>query len=419
MKKILLLAFFAINAAQMMAQDNARWVAAESGLRLRETPDPQGKVVGAVPYGAEVALVKKTETVASKNYTIEKQKGKFVRVKYGKKQGFVFDAFLQNYEPAPKNVQLYVVAASGLRFREKADANSTVLATIPFGDSVKTDGAMGELWQIMEKTPKNVFKVENISGFWQKVVYKGKKGFVFSGFVSQYYKPETVTASHIFLEEGWGCGMIVQNTADYNWFGWYKKGDKTELKTITKPSFSISTDDEVGISIITRTDRTLKGDTAMYIIGVRKTAAQQIAAGKIKGKWCATDDYDADAPFHVKEENTVFKFENTTDQLRIAITKKPKTDEYSSEIAKSELFFEREGKKQSLLVFDDKKQSPDNAWFFGVDVLWYGDLDGDGKLDLLFNTEGEMDSSYQLYLSSAAGKGQYLRRVGAIYSCGC
>ena len=182
------------------------------------------------------------------------------------REGFAFSGFLQNEPPMPQNVSLYVVANSGLRLREKADATSAILATIPFGDSLKTDGNNLNYYDLVEKKSKLLFKFEDIEGYWQKVVYKGKKGYAFTGFLSEFYKPQIVNTSHILLEEGYSCGIVVQNTAEYNWFGWYKKGSKTSLKAIEKPLYSAFSGDYD--NLITKTNLTAKGDTAMYIIGI-------------------------------------------------------------------------------------------------------------------------------------------------------
>jgi hypothetical protein len=397
-----------------------RFVAAPSGLRLRETPDVKGKLVVTAPYSSSVELLKK-QPAAPKTLTIEGKKGKFVYVQYEGKKGYVFDGFLQEDYPQPRDVQQYVIATSGLRLREKADAKGTVLATIPFGDSLKADGEMESFWLVKDKTPKRVFAVDGVDGFWQKVVYKNKKGFVFSGLVSTYYKPTVSTKSHIFLEEGWGCGNIVQNQDDYNWFGWYKKGGKTELKAVSKLLFKVQNGDDME-SLITGTDRTLKGDTAMYIIGVRKTAAQQIAAGAIQAKWYAEEYNSVDSTYWITPKTSVFKFKNKGWQLKLSTTENPVQDGMDYPVTKASLVYQSDDgtQKQTLLSFDSKKPYSDtNPYFYMVHVVWSGDLDKDGKLDFLLLQEGEVNGTHVLYLSTAAGKGQYVKRIGEIFGCGC
>jgi len=57
----------------------------------------------------------------------------------------------------------------------------------------------------------------------------------------------------------------------------------------------------------------------------------------------------------------------------------------------------------------------DNA----VELRWAGDLDGDGKVDLLFEDRGYNWSSLRLFLSTAAKPGQILGEVAQFYQTGC
>ena len=54
-----------------------------------------------------------------------------------------------------------------------------------------------------------------------------------------------------------------------------------------------------------------------------------------------------------------------------------------------------------------------------VHLLWAGDLDGDGKVDLLFEDSGYNWSSSRLFLSSAAKRGEAVAEVGQFYTTGC
>lgn len=54
-----------------------------------------------------------------------------------------------------------------------------------------------------------------------------------------------------------------------------------------------------------------------------------------------------------------------------------------------------------------------------VELLWAGDLDGDGKIDLLFQDHGYNWSSIRLFLSTAAKSGQIVAEVAQFYQTGC
>jgi hypothetical protein len=53
-------------------------------------------------------------------------------------------------------------------------------------------------------------------------------------------------------------------------------------------------------------------------------------------------------------------------------------------------------------------------------LLWAGDLDGDGKLDLLFDLSTHSGAgARRLFLSSAARKGEAVREVAVLETTGC
>lgn len=78
-----------------------------------------------------------------------------------------------------------------------------------------------------------------------------------------------------------------------------------------------------------------------------------------------------------------------------------------------QVFFKSEGKSQRLwtaAALDDSSPR----------VIWYGDLDRDGKIDLLLNlTDHYNVTSLELFLSSLATKGQLLKKVAQFRITGC
>lgn len=76
--------------------------------------------------------------------------------------------------------ELYVHAPSGLKLRSTADGE-TVLATIPYGTKLKVLEARKT---VLPKT------VDGIAGYWAKVTYDGKTGYVFDGYLSYLPTPK-------------------------------------------------------------------------------------------------------------------------------------------------------------------------------------------------------------------------------------
>lgn len=76
--------------------------------------------------------------------------------------------------------ELYVLALSGLKLRDKPHGDK-VVATINYGDKLLVTG---------KPTQDYSFESEGIKGYWIKVTFGSKTGFVFDGFLSRYPAPE-------------------------------------------------------------------------------------------------------------------------------------------------------------------------------------------------------------------------------------
>jgi hypothetical protein len=84
--------FIAFSAGSV--PENLRYAAAKGGLVMRETPDTSGKKIGLIPMDEEVTLLEeKGEAV-----TIAGKKGKWSKVTWKDKTGWVFGGFLKKDE---------------------------------------------------------------------------------------------------------------------------------------------------------------------------------------------------------------------------------------------------------------------------------------------------------------------------------
>jgi uncharacterized protein YgiM (DUF1202 family) len=314
----------------------------------------------------------------------------------------------QNESLAPKNAQLYVIAASGLRLREKADAKSSVLATIPFGDSLKTD-KVASLSELEKSKSPRIITIENIKGFWQKVTYKGKKGYVFSGFVSERFKPQIEKSDYLFLEEGGNCtNNVIANTSDYNWFAMVKVGEKTELKAIQKITYAAEEE-----YLFTFSD--YKGK-AEYLIGIRKTEKMRFKTSAFESVWADEKPENEDSDFVLNKKKPIFEFKNSDFMLKFRTLPR----EVDANII-LDFCIKNNAKTQTLCENAASKNDADipNLFLFDTKVLWYGDIDNDGKLDMILLLNGEEYKKIGFYLSSKAEKGQFLKSVAAIFYACC
>ncbi|GMT50062.1 MAG: hypothetical protein IEMM0008_1601 [bacterium] len=70
-----------------------------SSLNMRAQPSIKAKKVRKIPYGARVIVLEKTKSA----FKSEGIKGHWVKVKYGKRIGYVFDGYLTKRPVPPKN----------------------------------------------------------------------------------------------------------------------------------------------------------------------------------------------------------------------------------------------------------------------------------------------------------------------------
>ena len=111
MKEYIFIAFLLLKIVDITAQ-TSRFkdgetlnVWATAGLNMRDKPDVKAAKIAAIPYGAKVVV--QPNIGVKIPFEVEEFKGFIVKglwllVKYGDKEGFVFDGFLSRL-PAPKD----------------------------------------------------------------------------------------------------------------------------------------------------------------------------------------------------------------------------------------------------------------------------------------------------------------------------
>jgi hypothetical protein len=113
-----------------IAQENAVYVAAKTGLNIREKPESSARVIDKIPYAAKISLEETSEQ--SKRINTEGFIGYWRKVSYNNKPGYIIDAYLLPYPP-PK---------AGTRTMKEY----LVQISVAFGDSlVINNGAMNNV----------------------------------------------------------------------------------------------------------------------------------------------------------------------------------------------------------------------------------------------------------------------------------
>jgi Bacterial SH3 domain len=145
MKKILLLAMLFATLTISAQQTGTAYVAAKSGLSIREKPEAGSKVLDKIPYGTKIIMLDLGEE--RKSITTEGIKGYWGKVKYNNKTGYIVDSYLFPWPP-PK---LAVV---------KDMKGYIAQVTTPFGGKLITkSGSMSNIeeggWEIRKQLYKN------------------------------------------------------------------------------------------------------------------------------------------------------------------------------------------------------------------------------------------------------------------------
>ena len=121
------------------------YVAAKTGLSVREKPDAAAKVLEKIPYGTKITLLELEEE--RKSNTSEGMLGFWQKVSYKNKTGFILDAYLLPWAP-PKLATI------------KDFKNYLAQVTTPFGATLMVkSGKMNNLdeagWQVNKQLFKN------------------------------------------------------------------------------------------------------------------------------------------------------------------------------------------------------------------------------------------------------------------------
>lgn len=98
MRKFILLLMI-ISSSVVVAQTESYYVAAKSGLSLREKPDASSKLLEKIPYSTKIAIIQTEEEWIP--VSLEGINGYWRKVKYNNKTGYVADCYLFN-QPPPK-----------------------------------------------------------------------------------------------------------------------------------------------------------------------------------------------------------------------------------------------------------------------------------------------------------------------------
>ena len=156
MRRFFLLPLLIIALGAAAQQSGTMFVAAKSGLSIREKPDAAAKVLDKIPYGTKITLI--PDTVELKSLVTEGITGYWQKVKYNNKTGYILDSYLFPWAP-PKLATV------------KEMKNYFAQVTIPFGSKLVVKSgrvnnyAEQDGWEITKQLYKNGAEWHHYSGY--------------------------------------------------------------------------------------------------------------------------------------------------------------------------------------------------------------------------------------------------------------
>jgi uncharacterized protein YgiM (DUF1202 family) len=137
MKKLFLFCLLFV-AIKLLAQENTMYVAAKTGLNIREKPDVNAKVLDKIPYAAKIVLQEPGEE--AKRIITEGFTGYWQKVTYNNKTGYIIDSYLLPIAPpesGTKTMKDYMAQVSAL-FGDKLVITKGVMENVEEGGSQLT-----------------------------------------------------------------------------------------------------------------------------------------------------------------------------------------------------------------------------------------------------------------------------------------
>ena len=118
-----------------VAQENALYVAAKTGLNIRDKPETTAKVIDKIPYAAKIPLEETSEQ--SKRINTEGFIDYWRKVTYNNKTGYIIDAYLLPYPPPradTRTLKEYLVQVSAA-FGDSLVINNGTMNNVEEGGS--------------------------------------------------------------------------------------------------------------------------------------------------------------------------------------------------------------------------------------------------------------------------------------------
>ncbi len=300
-----------------------------------------------------------------------------------------------NTEPTNFNPsQNTVIAVSGLNLRTKPYSAGKIINKIPFGDQVEIIEDAPMVPDTLTSDYKYYYGQSSysprLSGNWVKVRYDGEEGYVFSAYLFYDWNYDnTFNKQTALLFEGSNCYENLHYRPDWHWYGVYQEGSATVLKKVKLSFFTEETELGAFLSIVTDIDA-----PSMFLFGTPYAYQSD--------RLLFSEYLGYEQPIYIGDSTNVELLEKASLEIKQISNNRYDTELYA---------VGRKGIRQKLSGAQTE---------FGpmTNLLWYGDLDGDGKMDYIIDF-GEKAAHTVLFLSGKSEQGQLVKPVGVYYSGYC
>ncbi len=288
-----------------------------------------------------------------------------------------------------------VIAPSGLKLRAQPSFSAKAITVIPFGKKVR------HLKKFQGTEPnKVVFDADSIPGNWLKLFWQGKEGYAFSAYLGRGIL-KMDQPFYLLAEKSAWCWDDSYISSDYHYYGVYPNADTSSL-TIRKAQplfYNNRAEGNDGITFSLRQKR---------------------------------DSYFAFASKEPFEEAKIRVFKS---RQRIGYQETPQPDlnqkiqipysDWELKMTMAKVTENGETYDKPRLIIRDKKTG---SWhylmdsyhsFEMVELLWCGDMDGDGVQDFMLNVGASHYGGMVLFLSKNQGKWKFVKMAGAYFGQDC
>ena len=286
-----------------------------------------------------------------------------------------------------------VISENGLFIRSEPNIKSQPLFSVPF-------------WGIVDvcRVSQGLDTINNIVGNWRKVKYQNITGYMFDGYLT--YSDSTVDKqkNFRFFREGYLCSLANYDPV-LNWYGLYESefGDslvRVEI-VIRKPTL----DDrlELPTFIICETNLSSK-KTSKFLIGSKKPLEEGLVNNRsLKESVFLYPGQE----YNLSGGNKKLFFFNTIKIGAIGnVTENiqyPRIENYGFQLVDQHNGY----KSQDITGFFTYQGDV----FRKQNIYWYGDIDGDKSVDLIFLFVGNEMASFTLLLSSLSNSDQFVAKA--------